>query len=62
MRIRLVDKGKTTKRYNTQTESQRIFTVMKFENLILQPNSGKGYSFIIEGVPPYNTSPEGNQL
>jgi hypothetical protein len=62
MRIRLVDKGKTTKRYNTQTESQRIFTVMKFENLILQPNGGKGYSFIIEGVPPYNTSPEGNQL
>jgi hypothetical protein len=62
MRLRLIDKGKTSKRYCTQTEGQRIFNVLKFENLVLQPNGGKGYSIIIEGVPPYNTSAEGNQL
>lgn len=62
MRLRVVDKGKTSKKYGTQTEGQKIFNVMKFENLILQPNGGKGYSILIEGVPPYNTAPEGNQL
>jgi hypothetical protein len=62
MRLRLIDRGHTSKRYSTQTEGQRIFNVMKFENLILQPNGGKGYSIIIEGVPPYNTATEGNQL
>ena len=36
--------------------------MVKFENLILQPNGGKGYSIIVEGVPPYNTAAEGNQL
>lgn len=35
---------------------------MKIENMVLQPNGGKGYSLIIEGVPPYTTQPEGNQL
>lgn len=35
---------------------------MKLENLVLQPNGGKGYTLIIEGVPSYNTNPEGNQL
>ena len=62
MRLRLIDRGHTSKRFSTQTEGQRIFNVMKFENLILQPNGGKGYSIIIEGVPPYNTATEGNQL
>jgi hypothetical protein len=59
MRIRIVDKGDTSKKYQTQTESQKLFNVVKLENLILQPNGGKGYSIIIEGVPPYNTN-EGN--
>ena len=62
MRLRLIDRGHTSKKYSTQTEGQRIFNVMKFENLILQPNGGKGYSIIVEGVPPYNTAAEGNQL
>jgi len=35
---------------------------MKVENLVLQPNGGKGYSFQIAGIPPYNTATEGNQL
>lgn len=35
---------------------------MKIENMVLQPNGGKGYSIVIEGVPPYNTATEGNQL
>jgi hypothetical protein len=59
MRLRIVDKGDTSKKYQTQTESQKLFNVVKLENLILQPNGGKGYSIIIEGVPPYNTN-EGN--
>lgn len=29
---------------------------MKLENLVFSPNNGKGYSIIIEGVMPYNTS------
>lgn len=62
MRLRLIDKNETSKRYCSQTEGQRIFNVMKLENLVLQPNGGKGYTLIIEGVPPYNTNPEGNQL
>ncbi len=62
MRMRLIDKGATSKKYGTQTEGQRIFNVTKFENLVLQPNAGKGYSIVIEGVPPYNTAAEGNQL
>ena len=61
LRLRLIDKGQTSKRYVTQTEGQRVFNVAKLENLVLQPNGGKGYSLMIEGVPPYNTN-EGNQL
>lgn len=60
MRLRVIDKGHTSKKYATQTEGQRIFSVMKFENLILQPNGGKGYSIQIAGIPPYNTATEGN--
>jgi hypothetical protein len=45
MRLRLIDKAHTSKKYGTQTEGQRIFNVMKAENLVLQPNGGKGYSF-----------------
>jgi hypothetical protein len=29
---------------------------MKLENMIFNPNNGKGYSIIIEGVMPYNTT------
>jgi hypothetical protein len=62
MRLRLVDKGETSKKYQTQTESQKIFNYLRVENLVIQPNHGKGYSLLIEGVPPYNTAAEGNQL
>jgi hypothetical protein len=44
MRLRVIDKAHTSKKYGTQTEGQRIYTVMKIENLVLQPNGGKGYS------------------
>jgi hypothetical protein len=62
MRLRVIDKAHTSKKYGTQTEGQRIYTVMKIENLVLQPNGGKGYSIQIAGIPPYNTATEGNQL
>jgi hypothetical protein len=62
MRVRLVDKGDTSKRYATQTEGQRVLNSLRLENLTLPSNGGKGYSLLIEGVPPYNTAPEGNQL
>ena len=29
---------------------------MRVDNLVLQPNNGKGYSLMIEGVMPYNTT------
>ena len=29
---------------------------MKIENLNLKPNNGKGYTLMIEGVMPYNTT------
>lgn len=35
MRMRLVDKAETSKRYQTQTESQRLYNVTKLENLVL---------------------------
>lgn len=35
MRFRLVDRGDTSKKYSTQTENQKLFNVMKLENLIL---------------------------
>ncbi len=35
MRLRLIDKATTSKKYCTQTEGQRIFNVTKFENLVL---------------------------
>lgn len=56
MRLKIVDKEITAKKYNTQTEAQTMYNTMKLENLTFRPNGGKGYSLIIEGAPPYNTT------
>ena len=55
MRLKIVDKEITSKKYCTLTEGQTMYNTMKLENLTFRPNGGKGYSLIIEGAAPYNT-------
>jgi hypothetical protein len=56
MRIKIVDKNDSNRKYNTQAEKQLLLNSTKLENMVFSPNNGKGYSIIIEGVPPYNTT------
>ena len=56
MRLKLVDKSKTARKYQSQTEAQALLGVTRLENLPVAPNGGKGYCLVVEGVAPYNTT------
>ena len=56
MRLKIVDKLESSKKYNSQTEHQLLINQTRLENMIFKYNQGKGYQIIIEGVPPYNTT------
>jgi len=53
MRLKIINKNDESR---TQTQSQTTLNQMKIENMILQPNEGKGYTLVVEGVAPYNTA------
>lgn len=56
MRLKIVDKSQTSRKYLTHTENHLLLNSMKLENMLFPPNGGKGYQLIIEGVMPYNTT------
>ena len=59
MRMKIIEKQSTSKKYQTQTEQQTQLNVMKLENLLFD-KPGR-YQLLIEGCMPYNTG-EGGQL
>lgn len=56
MRLKVVDKSKSARKYATQTEDHVLLDQTKVENLRFSPNGGKGYCLVVEGVMPYNTT------
>ena len=56
MRLKIIDKNESTSKYCSQTEKQQLLNQMRLDNMIFTFNNGKGYSIVIEGVMPYNTT------
>lgn len=55
MRVRIVDKKHSS---GDRTEAHKVTTInqMNLRNLQLKPNGDQGYSLIVEGSMPYNTT------
>ena len=58
MRMKILDKSPLSETPKNLTETQKplIINQMTANNLKLKPNDQFGYSLVIEGVLPYNTT------
>jgi hypothetical protein len=56
IRLKIIDKNESQRKYPTQTEYQEQLNMLRLENMVFPPNNGKGYSLLIEGVMPYNSA------